>query len=105
MPKGGYRPNAGRPRKALGEPQVDSGLSIEEEAEALGLTPLEYMIKVMNDGGADPLRRDRMAIAAAPYLHPKAGEQTGKKAEREARAKTAQNGTEWEDLLSGPKLQ
>jgi hypothetical protein len=82
MPKGGYRPNAGRPRKALGEPQVDSGLSI-----------------------ADPLRRDRMAIAAAPYLHPKAGEQTGKKAEREARAKTAQNGTEWEDLLSGPKLQ
>ena len=27
------------------------------------------------------------------------------KAEREALAKTAQNGTEWEDLLKGPAIQ
>jgi len=37
-------------------------------------TPLEYMLAVMTDPTADALRRDRMAIAAAPYVHPRAGE-------------------------------
>jgi hypothetical protein len=34
-------------------------------------TPLEYMLEVMNDPGADTMRRDRMAIAAAPFVHPR----------------------------------
>jgi hypothetical protein len=33
--------------------------------------PLDYMLTVMRDPKADGKRRDAMAIAAAPYLHPK----------------------------------
>lgn len=41
------------------------------EIAASGLTPLEYMLAVMRDEEADPKRRDEMAKAAAPYVHPK----------------------------------
>jgi phage terminase small subunit len=37
------------------------------------LSPLEYMLKVLNDPKAEPERRDRMAIAAAQYVHAKRG--------------------------------
>jgi hypothetical protein len=40
-------------------------------AEATGILPLDYMLEVMRDAHADPKRRDAMAMAAAPYLHPK----------------------------------
>ncbi len=40
-------------------------------AQNSGITPLEYMLGVMRDCGADKERRDRMAQAAAPYLHAK----------------------------------
>jgi hypothetical protein len=40
-------------------------------AEATGIMPLDYMLSVMRDANADPKRRDAMAMAAAPYLHPK----------------------------------
>ena len=40
-------------------------------AEATGILPLDYMLSVMRDTNADPKRRDAMAMAAAPYLHPK----------------------------------
>lgn len=67
------------------------------------MTPLEYMLSVINDVGADDLRRDRMAQAAAPYVHPKAeAEAQGKKAQRQAAAQTAEHGTDWEALLSVP---
>ena len=33
--------------------------------------PLEYMLKVMRDPREPAARRDEMAKAAAPYLHPK----------------------------------
>lgn len=36
-----------------------------------GITPLEYMLKILRDETADPLRRDDMAKAAAPYVHPR----------------------------------
>ncbi len=42
-----------------------------EKAAAQGPLPLEHMLKVMNDPNADNERRDRMAVAAAPYVHPK----------------------------------
>ena len=35
------------------------------------VTPLEYMLAVLADPTADEDRRDRMAIAAAPYVHAK----------------------------------
>jgi hypothetical protein len=40
-------------------------------AEATGILPLDYMLSVMRDANANPKRRDAMAMAAAPYLHPK----------------------------------
>jgi hypothetical protein len=40
-------------------------------AEATGILPLDYMLSVMRDPGVDTRRRDAMATAAAPYLHPR----------------------------------
>jgi hypothetical protein len=39
--------------------------------EASGEVPLNYMLQVMRDGNEPAERRDRMAIAAAPFCHPK----------------------------------
>ena len=38
---------------------------------ASGETPLEYMLRIMRDEAAESTRRDEMAKAAAPYLHPR----------------------------------
>ena len=53
------------------------------------LDPLAYMLAVMNDESEDPDMRARMAIAAAPYIHSRAGESAGKKNDRADRAKKA----------------
>jgi hypothetical protein len=45
--------------------------AVLEAAEVGGKMPLDYMLTVMRDPKADGKRRDAMAIAAAPYLHPK----------------------------------
>lgn len=45
------------------------------EIAASGETPLDYMIRVMRDEAVDPDRRDRMATAAAPFIHPKLSSQ------------------------------
>jgi hypothetical protein len=52
----------------------------QAEIAASGETPLDYTLRVMRDETADPSRRDEMARAVAPYVHPKlaAVEQTGK---------------------------
>jgi phage terminase small subunit len=52
--------------------------------EEVERTPLEYMLKVMNDTTADAARRDRMAIAAAPFVHGKIPEGGKKDARNEA---------------------
>ena len=44
--------------------------------------PLDYMLSVMRDANADPKRRDAMAMAAAPYLHPKVSPVEAAKAEQ-----------------------
>lgn len=41
------------------------------EIAAAGETPLDYQLRVMRDPTVDHDRRDKMAIAAAPYVHPK----------------------------------
>ena len=41
-----------------------------EVAES-GCTPLEHMLAVLHDPKADADRRDRMAVAAAPFVHPR----------------------------------
>jgi hypothetical protein len=40
-------------------------------AAATGILPLNYMLSVMRDPALDHKRRDAMAMAAAPYLHPR----------------------------------
>lgn len=96
VPRGGYRPGAGRPRKVPVPPE-----NIQQSAADSGMSPLDYMLGVMRDGGADPGRRDRMAIAAAPYVHPKPSEVApGKKAEAELASLTAERGSDWEQLLN-----
>lgn len=114
MPRGGARVGAGRPRKpdsvrslAAAKRAAKASAKPNESAPKRGATksklsvsgpvgsvvsphtePLAYMLQVMNDPEADPGRRDRMAVAAAPYMHPKVGE-GGKKEQRSAAAKTA----------------
>jgi hypothetical protein len=109
---GGARPGAGRPRKAVAAgpvallvkaPKPKAKASAPVAVAPGQMTPLEYMLSVVNDVGADEARRDRMAQAAAPYVHPKAEAETqGKKAQRQAAAQTAEHGTDWESLL-GPR--
>jgi len=36
-----------------------------------GLTPLEYMLAVVRDTSVEYRRRDAMAQASAPYIHPR----------------------------------
>jgi hypothetical protein len=65
------------------------------------LSPLEYMLSVMNDPDADPAQRDRMAVAAAPYVHVRVADaKLGKKEEAEQAALTAARGTRWDSLLN-----
>ena len=42
-----------------------------EEIASTGETPLQYMLRVMRDPEAAVARRDAMAAAAAPYIHPR----------------------------------
>lgn len=61
-------------------------IAAADEARALaasdlsGETPLQYMLRVMRDVGADEKRRDSMAVAAATFMHPRlaAVEHSGK---------------------------
>jgi hypothetical protein len=71
------------------------------------MTPLDYMLNVMRDAGADSARRDRMAIAAAPFVHGRASDisKPGSKELAQAAAVTAQKGTDWDSLLTPPQVQ
>jgi len=87
MARGGFRPGAGRPKGAAGakskpaKKKKTRGIpqDIEKEAVSENMAPLDYMLKVMNDPKEkDNARKDRMAIAAAPFCHQRA-EKGGKK--------------------------
>lgn len=54
--------------KKVGRPE---GSKNEQPELPSHKTPLAYMSDVMNDVKAKPDRRDRMAVSAAPYVHPK----------------------------------
>ena len=58
--------------------------------------PLDYMLSIIRDETATQERRDKMAIAAAPYCHPRViPTKPGKKQTQIAAAKTAGVGTQW----------
>lgn len=67
MARGGNRPGAGRKAGTPNKASVER----QRKVAATGITPLDYMLKVMRDEKADAGRRDDMAKAAAPYVHPK----------------------------------
>lgn len=73
MPRGGAREGAGR------KPGIANEVTTEAKKRALetGETPLDYMLRLMRDTEQPDDRRDKMAIAAASYVHPKAIEVTG----------------------------
>jgi len=107
MPKGGYKAGGGRPRQANSRrslmekgrqamaaaeaPEASDETSASAQPE--NLDPLAYMLRVMNDPGAEPERRDRLAIAAAPFVHPRATDVAkGKKELQAERAEAAASG-------------
>jgi len=117
MARGGARPNSGpakgtkyrkrQPKadrlaeKMIKKQQKPKGIKKEPGIESEGeiklksgyKTPLQYMLDVMNDNSeTDNARRDRMAQAAAPYMHSRRGEKSSKKDDRNKRAKDASKG-------------
>lgn len=64
--RGGARPGAGRKKGALTKKTQE----IVAQAATKGETPLEYMLRVMRTS-EDSKRKDAMAIAAAPFVHPR----------------------------------
>jgi hypothetical protein len=101
--RGGFRQGAGRPKKPI-IPVTTTAAAVRVAARKAGMTPLDYMLDVMNDTAADSARRDRMAIAAAPFVHPRADTMVGKKDRARAAAKTAGEGTAWGDDLGEPQI-
>lgn len=73
--RGGKREGAGR---KAGEPNKLTKQALET-AKAMGKTPLEVMLEIMNDSSDDRMRLTA-AQAAAPYVHAKLSsvEMTGK---------------------------
>ena len=67
MARGGARPGAGRKRGSLTKKTTE----IAQQATAAGVTPLEFMLKVMRNPRRTPDQRMDAAKAAAPYIHPK----------------------------------
>ena len=66
----------------------------EKTPDGLRIRPLAHMLAVLNDPTAAANRRDKMAIAAAPYVHGRIAEK-GKKAVEAEAARDAGEGSEW----------
>jgi hypothetical protein len=79
MARGGRREGAGRPRGSKDkQPRLTAAgvarsvaLSRKAVIKAGGILPLPYMLAVMNDPKQPQTRRDKMAIAAACFCHPR----------------------------------
>jgi len=85
----------------LEEKKVMNKLSAAMEGRATGKAPtatdgkrdpLTYLLDTMNDDSLEPDVRFRAAVAAAPFVHPRAGEGKGKKEDKADRAKAAGSG-------------
>src|SRR5262245_41799648 len=64
------------------------------------LLPLEYLLQRINDASVPSEVRDALAIAACPFVHPRAGYGVGKKAAAAAASKDAGRGSGWGDDLA-----
>jgi phage terminase small subunit len=84
-----------RASRLMDDPQVHAEIArlrCGERAsyEVRPTDPLQYMLSVMTDPNVDERRRDRMAVAAAKYVHAQDG--GGKKRERQEAAQRAVSG-------------
>ena len=73
MAHGGKRRGAGRKIGAVAKVTAQA----RKKALASGMSPLDYMLKVMRNTKAETKRRDDMAKAAAPFCHTRAIEHSG----------------------------
>lgn len=124
MARGGARPNSGpkkgtkyRTRKAVArgdclkrgdEQSTQDGVDTPIHESGLPpplpdnpITPLEYMLRVLNDPSESKDKKEKMAALAAPFCHPRAGEK-GKKQEKADAAQQAGKGRF--GAMSGPKV-
>ena len=69
--RGGAREGSGRKKKI--KPPTEAELTGVVVVDGVK-TPLEYALGIMNDNTQDEARRDRMAVAALPFVHMKKGE-------------------------------
>ena len=92
MSKGGYRPGAGRPKGSKNKTTKKADITTVKDGAALeNLTPLEYLLRVMNNPNEDTDRRMRAAIASLPFCHPRASA-LGKKEKQALEAEKASKG-------------
>ena len=99
MARGGYRPGAGRPRKS-GDGQVAkkakaAKIAFSDDAPLVEVpegqvSPLEYLLGVVNDVTAEPADRMRAAVSAAPYVHAKASDVIAAKGKKEQKQEAAE---------------
>ena len=64
---GGPRPNSGRPK---GKPNKATKAR-EQIIASAGITPLDYMLRILRNEKADDAQRQWAAEKAAPYVHPR----------------------------------
>lgn len=67
MAAGGSRKNAGRKKGSQTKRTQELVAALANSGE----TPIEYMLRVMRSPSEDDKRRDAMAVAAAPFIHPR----------------------------------
>jgi hypothetical protein len=67
MAHGGARKGAGRKPSSL----TTKTREIAERAVEGGITPLDYMLEILRNTGAEQAARFEAAKAAAPYIHPR----------------------------------
>jgi hypothetical protein len=90
------RPPTDRQRK----PRLPLPQDVATAAETKGISPLQYLLRVLNNPRASARRRDRAAVVAARYLHSRPGDSIGKKRQLLEAARAA-GGAEWADDLDG----
>ena len=104
MARGGYRPGAGRPigaktRQVKCKDRIPP--DIIRAAKKSDMSPLDYMLAVMRNDEVESARRDRMAVAAAPFCHPRISDNRfGKKDAAAEAARDAGIGSGWSDDLA-----
>ena len=81
--------------------RAQARLIVEADIQPGMMKPLDYLLMVINDPNADSDRKDRLAIAAAPYCHPRLiqSERPSKKARAAKEAAVAGMGTPWSSDL------